>query len=192
MDNLIWQSFLYLSEELSESECNAFELQLESDPQAQQALVRAGQLYGTVFEVCEVSESQSASVAPVSEVSQVSTTQVSTTSRWSMLTVVAACLLAMAYFVFPGSGNSPNVAQRSGSSSLDAGELVFLWSESGTQSDDTPALATDEELADEELAVSETSSKDLLVPGWMLAAVSPGQVDIDSLPIEPSPLSIPQ
>lgn len=141
--DLDWQAFLYVSGEMSPAESAAFERQLEENQAVREAVARSVKMLETM------------TIAPavVAEVKMAR----KRTSRWNIVAVIAtvAALVLVSLVLVP----SPN--RQSGERARD---LVSLWAES----EDLPEEGLD---AEGSVALTNGEGSELIVPGWMLAAV---------------------
>src|SRR5262245_2597330 len=136
-----WQAFLYVSGEMSPAETIDFEAQLAGDQSAREAVAEAVQLLATM----------AAGVKPAAD--PIATPQsISPWRNFAALVTVAALVLVCLSLIH---------LRKSGRDNSPARELVSLWAESQSLTDDSV----------EADGASNGGDEDLTVPGWMLAAV---------------------
>ncbi len=138
-----WQAFLYLSQEMSPAEIEAFEDLLAHDQEAREALAAAAVLVGKLA-IARPAAPETLRVAPTAKRG---------TRRVAAAATIAASLLVCWLLV----RNAPGPASPSGD---EARELISYWSEAWSpgENDSADPTADDEE-------------SEVTVPSWMLAAV---------------------
>lgn len=150
-----WQSFRYLSGEMSPVERDAFERELESSTEACESLVRMTRV---ALAARSVLDEQSLVVAPNREPRR----QSARSGRSRVALGIAALSLLVGLMVL---GRQNQEASPPGTLEQTAA-LVSQWSDADVSNDDEELFDRDEDstsLNDDELPQ---------VPGWMLAAVS--------------------
>jgi ferric-dicitrate binding protein FerR (iron transport regulator) len=137
-----WQAFLYVSGEMSPAEAEEFEAQLADDQTAREAVADAVQLLATM----------AASVTPAATEITATPQSIPQSRHFAALVTVAALVLVCLSLIH---------LRQSGRDNSPARELVSLWAESQSLTDDSV----------EADGASNGEDEDLTVPGWMLAAV---------------------
>ena len=137
-----WQAFLYVSGEMSPAAAEEFELQLADDQSAREAVADAVQLLATM----------AAGVKPAAADPIAMPQSISPARNFAALVTVAALVLVCLSVIH---------LRQSGRDNAPARELVSLWAESRSLTDDSV----------EADGASNGGDEDLTVPGWMLAAV---------------------
>ena len=158
---LAWLAFRYVSDELSVEETAAFEERLASDQAAREAVAEAVLL-------CEA-VSAGESVAPAS-VERRSWRQ---HLGWAAIGA-AACLLLVLAIRSGEQGFQPPVA-----STLTSADLALVWAQNLTGHGTTLADTAN----DEDLGLASDVDRELVVPGWMIEALS-GSEEAKAAPVE--------
>lgn len=167
---LEWTAFCYVAGELPASEAAQFELRLESDQAACEAVVCAVQMAQAVSGL----EPSTVAPRPVAHATG-DGRKTSTRSAMGAVAVTAACLLLTVGALIWGRGPQSETSQ---AEAQGADRLVDLWAVA------SPEL---EAFEDDDVGVAEEESDDFLVPSWMLAAaqLDAAQWDPASSEVEP-------
>lgn len=168
--DLEWQAFQYVSDELSESETQAFEALLAEQQVARDALVTATQLVAGLNSIAP-----QPAVQPARKTSSQPRSIAARPVLWGLLaSAVAILLLVPALFKSPATSDSPAVpTAQTEPTPEDAEHLLDLWSESSAESSVAVSLNTGSEaldFSDQQNVLADNQS--LEVPDWLYTAVS--------------------